>query len=51
MMAEKEALSTPSIIVYATSFEQAKSDMELAPAKHIESVLNDSRPASKVQAA
>jgi hypothetical protein len=37
----------PSITVHATSFEQAKSPMELALGKHIESVLNESRPASK----
>ena len=41
----------PSIAVRATSFEQAKSDMEVALAKYIESVLNESRPASKGQAA
>lgn len=41
----------PAISVHATSFEQAKSDMELALAKHIESVLNESRPTSKRQAA
>lgn len=41
----------PAISVHATSFEQAKSDMELALAKHIESVLNESRSTSRRQAA
>jgi hypothetical protein len=41
----------PSIAVHATSFEPAKSDMEVALANYVESVLNESRPASKGQAA
>jgi len=41
----------PSIAVHATSFEQAKSDMEVALANYVESLLNESRPASKEQAA
>jgi len=41
----------PSITVHAASFEQAKSYMELALGKHIEAVLNESRPANKGQAA
>jgi hypothetical protein len=40
-----------SITVHAGSFEQAKSDMELALGKHIELLLNESRPATKGQAA
>lgn len=41
----------PAISVQASSFEQAKADMELALGKHIESVLLRSRPASEEQAA
>jgi predicted RNase H-like HicB family nuclease len=41
----------PSITVHANSFEQARSDMELALGKHIESLLNESRPASTENAA
>jgi predicted RNase H-like HicB family nuclease len=41
----------PSITVQASSFEQAKSDMEIALGKHIESLLHESRSASKGHAA
>ncbi|HEV2729175.1 MAG TPA: hypothetical protein VGV15_04010 [Terriglobales bacterium] len=41
----------PSITVEAGSFEQAKSDMEIALGKHIESLLHESRSASKGHAA
>jgi len=41
----------PSITVHASSFEQAKSDMELALGKHIELLLYESRSATKGQAA
>jgi len=41
----------PSITVQAGSFEQAKSDMELALGNHIVSLLNKSRPETKGQAA
>jgi predicted RNase H-like HicB family nuclease len=41
----------PSIAVQASSFEQAKSDMEIALGKHIESLLHESRSASKGHAA
>jgi hypothetical protein len=41
----------PSITVHAASFEQAQSDMEFTLAKHIQSVLNESRAASKRQVA
>ena len=40
-----------SITVQASSFEQAKSDMEIALGKHIESLLHESRSASKGHAA
>ena len=33
----------PPITVHAASFEQAKSDMELALGKHIESLLTENR--------
>jgi predicted RNase H-like HicB family nuclease len=41
----------PSISVQAGSFEQAKAEMEFALAKHIESLLEGSRPMTKEQAA
>jgi hypothetical protein len=41
----------PAISVQAGSFEQTKADMELALGKHIESLLEKSRPVSKRQAA
>jgi hypothetical protein len=41
----------PTITVQAGSFEQAKSDMELALGNHIMSLLNESRPEIKGQAA
>jgi predicted RNase H-like HicB family nuclease len=41
----------PSIAVQAGTFEQAKSDMETALGKHIESLLHESQSASKGQAA
>jgi predicted RNase H-like HicB family nuclease len=41
----------PSISVQAGSFEQAKADMEFALGKHIESLLERSRPMTKEQAA
>lgn len=41
----------PPITVQANSFEQAKSDMEIALGKHIESLLQESRSLSKGHAA
>jgi predicted RNase H-like HicB family nuclease len=41
----------PSISVQAGSFEHAKAEMELALGKHIESLLETSRPVIKGQAA
>jgi predicted RNase H-like HicB family nuclease len=41
----------PAIAVQASSFEQAKSDMEFALGKHMESLLQQSRPIMKEQAA
>jgi hypothetical protein len=41
----------PAITVEAGSFEQAKADMEFALGKHIESLLDRSRPMTKEQAA
>ena len=41
----------PPIAVQAGTFEQAKSDMEMALGKHIESLLHEGRSASKEQAA
>ena len=41
----------PATTVQAGTFEQAKSDMETALGKHIESLLHASRSASKGQAA
>ena len=41
----------PSITVQAASFEQAKSDIELALGNHIISLLNESRPETKGHAA
>ena len=41
----------PPINVQSNSFEQAKADMEIALGKHIESLLQESRPASKGHAA
>ena len=41
----------PSITVQSSSFEQAKSDMEIALGKHIELLLHESRSASKGHAA
>jgi predicted RNase H-like HicB family nuclease len=41
----------PPIAVRAGTFEEAKSDMEIALGKHIESLLHESRLASKGQAA
>jgi hypothetical protein len=41
----------PSITVQAGSFEQAKSDMELALGNHILWLLNEARPETKGQAA
>jgi hypothetical protein len=45
------AAEHPSITVHAGSFEQAKSDMELALGNHITSLLNEGRPETKGQAA
>jgi predicted RNase H-like HicB family nuclease len=41
----------PFISVQASSFEQAKADLEFALGKYIESLLERSRPTSKGQAA
>jgi hypothetical protein len=41
----------PPVTVQASSFEQAKSEMELALGKHIESLLQGSRAASAEEAA
>lgn len=41
----------PAISVQAGSFEEAKADMESALGKYIQSLLNESRVASKGQAA
>jgi hypothetical protein len=41
----------PAITVHASSFEQAKTDMELALGKHMESLLESSRPVTRGQAA
>jgi predicted RNase H-like HicB family nuclease len=41
----------PPISVQSSTFEQAKSDMEMALGKHIESLLHESRLARKGQAA
>ena len=41
----------PPITVQSSSFEQAKSDMEIALGKHIESLLQESRSASNGHAA
>jgi len=41
----------PPIAVQASSFEQAKADMEIALGKHIELVLRESRSANKGRAA
>jgi predicted RNase H-like HicB family nuclease len=41
----------PSITVQASSFEQAKAELELALGKHIESLVERSRPAAKGEAA
>jgi hypothetical protein len=41
----------PAITVQASSFEQAKADMELALGKHMESLLGSSKPTTKEQAA
>jgi hypothetical protein len=41
----------PPITVHANSFEQAKSDMELAVGEYIEGLLNESKSASKEHAA
>ena len=41
----------PSITVQARSFEHAKSEMELALGKYIESLLREAQPSSTGQAA
>jgi predicted RNase H-like HicB family nuclease len=41
----------PAISVQASSFEQAKADLEIALGKHIEVLLQRSRPLTKRQAA
>ena len=41
----------PAISVQSATFEQAKAAMEFALGKHIESVLENSRPIDKGQAA
>jgi hypothetical protein len=41
----------PAITVQSSTFEQAKSDMEIALGKHMESLLHESLPARKGQAA
>ena len=41
----------PPISVQSSTFEQAKSDMEMALGKHIEALLLESRSASKGHAA
>ena len=47
----KGSSEQPSITVQAGSFQQVKSDMEIALGKHIESLLHESRSASKGHAA
>jgi predicted RNase H-like HicB family nuclease len=37
----------PVVTVHASSFEQAKSDMEIALGKHIEALLDQRRSANK----
>jgi hypothetical protein len=41
----------PSITVQAGSFEHAKSEMEMALGKYVESLLGDAQPSSASQAA
>jgi predicted RNase H-like HicB family nuclease len=41
----------PPIAVHAGTFEQAKSEMEIALGKHFEMLLHEGRSASKGQAA
>ena len=41
----------PSIVVQAGSFEHAKSEIEIALAKHIEGLLRETQQSSKGQAA
>lgn len=41
----------PSISVQASSFEQAKADLESALGKHVEALLERSRPVTKSEAA
>jgi hypothetical protein len=41
----------PPIAIQAATFEQAKSDMEVALGKHFESLLHESRSPSKGEAA
>jgi predicted RNase H-like HicB family nuclease len=41
----------PSITVQSSTFERAKTDMEIALGKHIESLLHESRSESKGNAA
>lgn len=41
----------PSITVQSGTFEQAKSDLEMALGKHIEALLRESRSATKGHAA
>jgi predicted RNase H-like HicB family nuclease len=41
----------PPISVQSSTFEQAKSDIEIALGKHIESILHENQSASKGQAA
>jgi hypothetical protein len=47
----KGSSEQPSITVQAGSFQQVKSDMEIALGKHIESLLHERRSASKGHAA
>ena len=42
---------SPPITVQSGSFEQAKSDMEIALGKYIESLMDEKRSATKTQAA
>ena len=42
---------SPSMVVWAPSFEQAKSDMELALGKHIQKLLRESGESKSEQAA
>ena len=47
----KGSCEQPSIAVQAGSFEHAKSEMEMALGKYIESLLREAQPSSTGQAA